>query len=117
MRAPFLSVLVAAHAVLSPVAASADTGYWTGRKICRAAVKTYFFLGSKPADAPDAGEFLGFRSASGNVYTCRVAGTRAQFRWVNASGETMNSGSTTFRLEDDTLTIRTDMKEERFAAE
>ena len=117
MRTPLLSVLVAAHAVLCPIAASADSGYWTDREICRAAVKTYFFLGIKPADAPDNGEFLGFRSASGNVHTCRVAGTRTQFRWLNASGETMHSNPTTFRLEGDTLTIRTDMKEERFPAE
>ena len=99
MRTPLLSVLVAAHAILCPIAASADSGYWTGREICRAAVKTYFFLGIEPVDAPDKGEFLGFRSASGNVYACRVAGTRTQFRWVNASDETMNSSSTTFRLD------------------
>ena len=117
MRPPLLSALVAAHAVLCPIAASADSGYWTDQEICRAAVKTYFFLGIKPAGAPDNGEFLGFRSASGNVYTCRVAGARMYFRWVNASGEPMNSSSTTFRLEGDTLTIRTDMKEERFQAE
>ena len=116
MRTLLLSVLVAAHAVLCPIAASADGAYWTDREICRAAVKTYFFLGIKPADAPDKGEFLGFRSASGNVYTCRGAGTRTQYHWVNASGETMNSSSTMFRLEGDTLTIRTDMTEERFPA-
>ena len=67
MRTPLLSVLVAAHAVLCPVAASADSGYWTDRQICRAAVKTYFFLGIKPAIAPDNGEFWIDYDAAANI--------------------------------------------------
>ena len=80
-------------------------------------MKTYFFLATRPADATGGDGYMGFRSASGNVYTCRLAGTRTKFRWVNASGEPMSSSSTTFRLAEDTLTIRTDMQEERFRAE
>ena len=116
MRRAILSILVVIHAVASPIIGSADSGFWTDREICRAAVKTYFFLDTKPTDTADSGEFFGFRSASGNVYTCRIEGTRTEFRWLNASGETMNSNSTSFRVLDDVLTIQTDMKEERFSA-
>ena len=116
MRAAILFILVLAHTVLCSIALSADSGFWTDREICRAAVKTYFFLATRPADATGGEGDLGFRSASGDVYICRLAGTRAKFRWVNASGEPMNSSSTTFRLAGDTLTIRTDMMEERFRA-
>ena len=119
MRSIILFILVLAHAVLCSIALSADSSFWTDREICRAAVKTYFFLASRPAAAIGAGGdgYLGFRSSAGNVYTCRLAGTRVKFRWMNASGEPMNSSSTTFRVAGDTLTIRTDMKEERFRAE
>ena len=117
MRAAILSCLVLAHAGLGSLASSADGGFWTDREVCRAAVKTYFFLAAKPADATGDDGYFGFRSASGNIYTCRLAGAQAIFRWANASGEPMNSSSTTFRLAGDTLTIRTDMNEERFRAE
>ena len=117
MRTIILFILVLAHTALGSPASSADRGFWTNREICRAAVKTYFFLATRPADATGGDGYMGFRSASGNVYTCRLAGTRTKFRWVNASGEPMSSSSTTFRLAEDTLTIRTDMQEERFRAE
>ena len=87
------------------------------REICRAAVKTYFFLGKKPADAGDSGEYFGFSSAAGNTYTCRIAGRRAEFRWVNTSGERMKSNSTRFRVSDGTLIVETDMKKETFEKE
>lgn len=80
-------------------------------------MKTYFFLASRPADAPDGDGFLGFRSAAGSVYNCRLWGTRAKLRWRTARGESMSSDVTTFRLTGDTPTIRTDMNEERFRAE
>ena len=114
MRIILLAILVASHAGASGVAASADSGIWTDREICRAAVKTYFFLRQKPADTADNGDYLGFRSAAGNTYTCRIAGRRAEFRWVNSSGERMNSGSTRFRVSAGTLIVETDMKKETF---
>ena len=117
VRAAIHFVLVLAQAVLCPTTLSADSHLWTDREICRAAVKTYFFLSTRPADATGGDGYLGFRSASGNVYTCQLAGTRAKFRWLNASGEPMTSSSTTFHLAGDTLTIRTDMKKVRFRAE
>ena len=115
-RRSILTILVVVHAVVSPIAASADSGFWTDREICRAAVKTYFFLDIKPTDTVNSGQFFGFRDVSGNVYTCRVEGTRAALRWLNASVETMNSNSTMFRVLDNMLTIHTDMKEENFSA-
>ena len=113
MRRFTLWLLISAAALL-PISASADNGVWTEREICRAALKTYFFLRSKPADTEDRGGFHGFRSASGYVYTCRIDGTRIEFQWVNASGTTKKSNSTTFRVSDDILFVQTDMKEERF---
>ena len=112
-----LAILVAVHAIVTPIAASADSGVWTNREICRAAVKTYFFLDAKPTDTADSGQFFGFLSASGNVYTCRIEGTQAEFRWLNASGQTMASKSTTFHVRDGMLTVYTDMTEERFSTE
>ena len=116
MRKSILSVLVVAHAVVSPITASADSGLWSDREICRAAVKSYFFLDINPPDTVDRGDFFGFRSASGNVYTCRIVGTRVEFRWLSVSGEAMDSNSTRFRVLDEMLTIQTDMKEEIFRA-
>ena len=111
-----LAFLVVVHAVVLPFAAHSDTGLWTNREICRAAVKTYFFLDTKPNGAADSGEYFGFRSASGHVYGCLIKGTRAELRWLNAAGEAMNSNSTRLLVRDDILTIQTDMKEESFSA-
>ena len=97
--------------------ASADSGFWTDREICRAAVKTYFFLRTKPVDAADNGGHFGFRSDRGNVYTFRIAGQRAEFRWFNSSGKRMKSDSTRFRVSDGTLVVETDMKKEIFGKE
>ena len=110
-----LALLVAVHATVTPIAAFADSGVWTNREICRAAVKTYFFLDAKPTDTADNGQFLGFLSASGNIYTCRIEGTKAEFRWLNASGQTMTSKSTRFHVRDGMLTVYTNMMEERFS--
>lgn len=101
---------------LLPLAASAENAGWSGREICRAATKTYFFLDNLPADAPDTGGRFGFRSAKGNLYTCRIEGNVAAFHWLTASGQEMESRSTTFALADDRLVITTDILEERFAA-
>ena len=114
MRNSILAILVAANAVVFATTASADNGAWTDREICRAAVKTYFFLGRKPKDSADSGEYLGFSSASGNIYSCRIVGMRAEFRWVNVSGESMKSDSTRFRVLEGALIVETDMKKERF---
>lgn len=113
----FLAILVAVHATVMSVAALADSGGWTNREICRAAAKTYFFLDAKPTDTADSGEFFGFVSASGWVYTCRIEGTQAEFRWLNASGQSMTSKSTRFDVRDGLLTVYTDLKEERFSTE
>ena len=99
------------------VAALADSGVWTNREICRAAAKTYFFLDAKPTDTADSGEYFGFVSASGYVYTCRIEGTQAEFRWLNASGQSMTSKSTRFDVRDGLLTVYTDLKQERFSME
>ncbi len=117
MRRIAFSMAVATHAVASACAASADSGTWTDREICRAAAKTYFFLRTRPADAVDGDGFFGFRSERGNVYTCRIAGQRAEFRWVNSSGRRMKSDSTRFRVSDDLLIVQTDMKKETFGRE
>ena len=111
-----LAILVVVHTVVSPIAVSADSDFWTDREICRAAAKTYFFLDTKPTDTTDSGQYFGFRSASGNLYTCRIQGERVEFRWLNKSGGTMNSNSTMFRVQGNVLTIQTDMKEEVFSA-
>ena len=114
MRNTILAILVAANAGVLASAAFADSGAWTDREICRAAVKTYFFLGRKPTDSADSGKYFGFRSSSGNIYTCRIVGMRAEFRWVNASGGNMESGWTRFQVFDNALVVKTDMKEEVF---
>lgn len=117
MRRIAFAIVVAAHAGAPVFAASADSGMSADREICRAAVKTYFFLRTKPANAVDSGEYFGFRSAAGNVYTCRIAGQRAEFRWVNSSGKMMKSDSTRFRVSAGTLIVQTDMKKETFVRE
>ena len=117
MRRIAFAIVVAAHAGAPVFAGSADSGMWADREICRAAVKTYFFLRTKPEDAVDSGEYFGFRSAAGNVYTCRIAGQRAEFRWVNSRGKMMKSDSTRFRMSADTLIVQTDMKTETFVRE
>ena len=106
--------IIAGAAMLVALPALAGTGSWTERDICRAAVKTYFFLANMPADALDQGEYLGFVSAAGNVYTCRLAEERAVFRWSTKSGEPMRSEVTRFRVSDGVLTIKTDMSTKTF---
>ena len=113
----FILSLPVVSAVLSAVAASADSSFWTDREICRAAVKTYFFLRTKPADATDSDGLYGFRSAAGYTYACRIDETRVEFQWLNASGTALSSDSTTFSVLDNVLTIRTDMRDERFSVE
>lgn len=110
-----LAILVAVHTAALPNFASADSGTWADREICRAAVKTYFFLGAMPADTSDSGKYFGFLGKSGNVYMCRIAGARTEFRWMNSSGNTMTSKSTKFHVRDGILTVQTDMKKERFS--
>ena len=95
----------------------ADDSFWDNHAICRAAVKTYFFLKSQPSDAADRGLFYGFRSDSGNLYTCRIEDSTAVFRWINKAGDTMNSRSTTFTLNGDQLVVKTDMLVETFVAD
>ena len=114
MTRRFILLLLIAAATVLPVAAAADSGFWTNREICRAATKTYFFLRGKPADAKASDELFGFRSEAGYVYTCRINGTQIEFRWVDTSGATMQSDTTTFRMSDDILFVHTDMKEEGF---
>ena len=101
-------------ALLAALPALADADHWAERDICRAAVKTYFFLGTMPADAADQGEYFGFVSAKGNVYTCQVAGDRAVFAWLTKSDELMRSEVTRFRVSDGVLTIKTDMSTKTF---
>ena len=110
----FTLLLLITSATVLPIGAAADSGFWTNQEICRAATKTYFFLRDKPADAKDSDGFFGFRSEAGYIYTCRISGTRIEFRWVDASGATMRSDATTFRVSDDILFVHTDMKEEGF---
>jgi len=117
MRKIAFAIVVAANVGAPVLTASADGGIWTDREICRAAAKTYFFLRTKPADTADSGGYFGFRSERGNVYTCRIAGQRAEFRWVNSSGQRMKSDSTRFRVSDDRLIVETDMKKETFEKE
>ena len=110
-------LIATALIALVPSALLAEAGYWTDREICRAATKTYFFTSSRPADAPDQGDRLGFISDSGNIYTCRIEGTSVAFYWVNDSGETMESSSSSFSIVGDQLHVRTDMMEEIFEVE
>ena len=114
MRRTAFAAVVAAYAGAPVFTASADSGIWPDREICRAAVETYFFLRKNPADAVDSGEYFGFSSAEGNVYTCRIAGQRVEIRWVNSSGKRMKSDSTRFRVSAGALVVQTDMKKETF---
>ena len=100
--------------MLGALPAVAGAGPWMERDICRAAVKTYFFLAKMPADAPDQGEYFGFVSAKGNVYTCRISGERAVFRWLTKSGEPMGSEVARFWVSDGVLVIKTDMSTKKF---
>lgn len=106
--------LFAITLIASPVLAD---GTWSDREICRAATKTYFFLSEAPADATDAGRYMGYVSAKGNTYTCRVDGNVADFAWINKSGENMRSRTTTFAIAGPRLTVKTDMMTEVFKAE
>lgn len=106
--------IIAGAAMLAALPALADTGSWTERDICRAAIKTYFFLGKMPANAPDQGDYFGFASTAGNVYTCRLAEERAVFRWLTRGGEPMHSKSTRFHVSDGVLVIKTDMSTKTF---
>ncbi len=107
-------MIIAAAVSLAALPALADTDSWDDRDICRAAVKTYFFLKEPPADAADQEGYFGFVSAKGNVYTCRLAGERAVFRWLTKSGEPMRSEVTRFRVSGSVLVITTDMSTKTF---
>lgn len=110
-----LSTVVVGVMIVSPITAASDNSIWTDREICRAAVKTYFFLDSEPADAANSGQFSGFRSTSGYIYGCRINDDKVEFRWLNASEEIMRSNSTEYHVLDNVLTIQTDMKTESFS--
>ena len=101
--------IMVVHAIVMPISVFADSGFWTDREICRAAVKTYFFLDQAPTNATNQGEYFGFISAAGNIYTCRLDRERAVLRWLTESGEMMHSEVTRFRVSDGILTIKTDM--------
>ena len=90
--------------------------FWSDSEICRAAVKTYFFLNAQPTNAAGGGTWHGFRSTAGNYYICRVDGKSAVISWINKSGEEMNSRTTTFYLSGSRLSVMTDMSEETFFA-
>lgn len=87
---------------------------WSDREICRAAVKTYFFLSILPTDAQSVEGYDGFRSQAGNLYGCAVSGDVTAFRWVNDSGSNMSSRSTRFTLSGSRLTVISDMQREVF---
>ncbi len=108
---------------LAPVAVAdaavgrSENSGWSDREICRAAVKTYFFLDTLPEDASGGGGRFGFRSAAGNLYACRIEGPVAVFDWVNKSGETMQSRSTTFAVSGPRLRIDSDLLDAEFVAD
>ena len=108
---------VAASFYLFSPASFAEVWEWSEREICRAAAKTYFFLDKMPADAPDSGDYFGFLSTKGNVYTCLIRGDEAHFRWINKSGDVMTSQSTKYVVTSKSLVVTTDMKVERFFGE
>ena len=112
-----LALKAAAIVACFPSIVSAEQGPWTDREICRAAAKTYFFLDSKPDDSVDEGSWFGFRSAAGNVYSCRIEGVIAAFSWLNNSGEAMESRSSSFLIDGDQLQVQTDMSQEAFTME
>ena len=78
---------------------------WTEREICRAAVNTYFSLEKMPDDSEDNGDFMGFKSAAGYIYTCRLEGNIAILKWVNATNDAMISKKTSFKLNGNTLVV------------
>ncbi len=78
---------------------------WTERDICRAAVSTYFSLEEMPVNSKDNGDFMGFKSAAGYIYTCRIKNNIAILQWVNATGDTMNSKATSFKQDGNTLIV------------
>ena len=107
-------MIIAAAVSMATLPALADTVSWDDRDICRAAVKTYFFLEKPPADVAGQGGYFGFVSAKGNVYACRLAGERAVFQWLTRNGEPMRSEVTRFRVSGGVLVIKTDMSTKTF---
>ena len=81
------------------------TDSWTDREICRAAVKTYFSLEDMPVDSEDNGDFMGFESAAGYIYTCRIEGNIAILKWINGTGDAMSSRKTSFKRDGNTLIV------------
>ncbi len=78
---------------------------WPDREICRAAVNTYFTLEEMPVDSEDNGDFMGFESAAGYIYTCRLEDNIAILKWVNAMNYAMTSRATSFELNGNTLVV------------
>ncbi len=78
---------------------------WTDREICRAAVNTYFSLKDMPVDSEDNGDFMGFESAAGYIYTCRLEDNIAILKWVNGTDDAMTSKATSFELNGNTLVV------------
>ncbi|WP_298568016.1 hypothetical protein [uncultured Aliiroseovarius sp.] len=105
-------LITLAFVFLATQAVAAES--WTDREICRAATKTYFWLSDLPADAPDQGDFMGFVSEKKNLYTCRVDGDVAEFKWVNKSSEKMHSRSTKVEISGPSLIVKSDIKTESF---
>jgi hypothetical protein len=87
---------------------------WSDREICRAAAKTYFWLSDLPSDAPDQNDYMGFRSAAQNYYTCRIDGNNVDFVWKNDASVDMRSQNTKFIVRGNELTVTTDLAAETF---
>ncbi len=100
------AIATTAVAALSiPQVSLAGQTPWTEREICRAAVNTYFSLEEMPVDSEDNGDFMGFKSAAGYIYTCRLEDNIAILKWVNATGDAMSSRKTSFKLNGNTLVV------------
>lgn len=80
-------------------------------KICKASMKVYFFLDKYPKNMNSLTRegYQGYQSESGYIYYCRNVPPKVYFEWEKGTGNWMYSSSTSYELEGDLLTIRTDM--------
>ncbi len=87
---------------------------WNDVSICRAALKTYFFLKELPEFRNTQERLHIFESNSGNSYACSINGSVAEFIWLNQQGKTMTSKSTLFSFSNSNLEVISDMQTEIF---
>lgn len=114
---PSHTLLIAAAFHMMPLTATAESGNWTEREICRAATQVYFFLSSPPEDISIEEGEMHFISATGSIYQCRLTSSTAVLSWTNNSGKGMVSESTRYVVYGDKLQVNTDLSEKIFISD